>query len=232
MLISNRRVSFASGPVAVFSEDAVRHGVKYEPHALKQLCDAFGVCLYTLESATSVWSTRDLEVRVKPDATNANCPFEASVLLEIKCPYTEAARNSIHYRMRLHARQCFFELLAFPRAACLIFAVFDFDPSGPGHSCRDSALHRLNRASVEAARLEFERLGLMDDLARDIPNEAVDGILHGMLEEAVELPGVKDMTPHVAHQFRPELFHKNVPEHVFPLDRTVPPAHANELDDV
>lgn len=232
MLTGNRRVAFASGPTAVFCEDAIRHGAKYERHALKQLCEALGVCLYTLESATSVWPTRDLEVRVKPDATNASCPFEASVLFEIKCPYTEAARNSIHYRMLLHGRQCFFELLSFPRAACLVFAVFDFDPNGTGHSYRDSALHRLNRASVQAAQSELERLGLMQDLASDTPNEAVDAILQVMLAEAVGLPGVRDMTPLVAQQLLPELFPQHVPEHVLPLDRTGPPIDANELDDV
>ena len=218
MLTSNRRVAFASGPIAVFCEDAVRHGAKYERHALKQLCEALGVCLYTLESATSVWPTRDLEVRVKPDATNASCPFEASVLFEIKCPYTEAARNSIHYRMRLHARQCFLELLAFPRAACLVFAVFDVDPNGTGHAYRDSNLHRLNRASVQAARAELERLGLMQDLASDTPNEAVDAILQVMLAEAVGLPGVRDMTPLVAQELLPELFPQHAPEHMLPLD--------------
>ena len=232
MLIdSNRRVVFASGPTAVFCEDAVRHGVKYERYALTQLSAALGVSLYPQGSATSVRLARDFEVRVKPDATNLGCPLEPRVIFEVKCPYTEAARNSIRDRMRQHGRQCFLELLAFPRAACLVFAVFDFDPgSSTGHSYRDSVLHRLNRTSVQTARLELERLDLLHDLANHTPNETVDGILQRMLAEAIGLPGVKDMTPDVAQRLLPELFLQNASAQILPLDSTDPPVDANELN--
>ena len=83
-------------------------------------------------------------------------------------------RNLIGTRMQLHARQCLLELVAFPEAACLVFAVFDYAP-GEDISNRnyDSVLHRLNRVSAMNALDELQTLGLVDDFARDVPNAEV-----------------------------------------------------------
>ena len=223
MQTQRQALFYASGPITVFSADAARHGAQCEGHALKQLSGAFGVPLY-LARVANVW-LGDAEVRVKPDAASVMDPREVNIIFEIKCPYSVAARKCIRDRIHLHARQCLLELLAFPLASCLVFAVFDYDPAAGALEHYDSAVHRLDRTSADEAVAELERLDLMQDLAGDVPNLVVAAILRRMVAKAVELPKVKDMTPTKVATLLPELFEHHAPEHVRvnPVDSVDPP---------
>ena len=116
--------------------------------------------------------------------------------------------------MQLHARQCLLELLAFPEAACLLFAVLNYKP-GEEPSARnyDSVLHRLNRASAMEALAEIRERGVMRDFAKGIENADVDDIISRMVSAAVELPKVSRMRTAQAAALLPELF-AEIPEHL------------------
>ena len=103
----------------------------------------------------------DFEVRVVPDGASDVVPQKSKVILEIKCPHSKNMRNQAGTRMQLHARQCLLELLAYPEAACLLFAVLNYMP-GAALSTRnyDSVLHRLDRASAMEALAEICARGL------------------------------------------------------------------------
>lgn len=207
MRTCSRNLNFASGKTLVFCEDAVRHGAKYETLGLTELAQAFGAPLYPPPGAASVWLD-NVEVRVKPDATDAT----GRVLVEIKCPFTRAARKAIAERIHFHARQLFLELIAFPLATCLVFVAFDYDPAGASKHL-DSTMHRLDRAWAKEAERELQERGLLQDLARDDPSVAVDAILRRMVARAIELPKVKNITPREVELLLPELFQQpRVPE--------------------
>ncbi len=159
--------------------------------------------------ATSVASLHlgDFEIRVKPDGGNDIVPQQSKVILEIKCPYSKNMRNQIGTRMQLHARQCLLELLAYPEAACLVFAVLNYAPSTDvRHRSRDSVLHRLDRTIAVEALEELERHGLANDLAKDVPNPKVDAVLQRMVSTAIELPKVARLKTATAATLLPELF--------------------------
>ena len=163
---------------------------------------------------TSVLLDDGFEVRVKPDGTSHRVPQSSKVILEIKCPHSKNMRNQIGARMQLHARQCLLELLAFPEAACLLFAVLNYKP-GEEPSARnyDSVLHRLNRAGAMEALAEIRARGIVRDFAEGIENVAVDDILSRMVLAAVELPKVSRMRTAQAAALLPELF-VEIPEHL------------------
>ena len=123
-MVSRRDVFFASGAARVYSNEAVRHGLRQEAPARERISRACGVLFYPVQEVVSVLLGK-YEVRVKPDGANGSDPRQISALLEIKCPYSKNMRNQIGSRMKLHARQCLLELVAFPTAEFLIFAVLN-----------------------------------------------------------------------------------------------------------
>ena len=188
---------YASGPATVFMEEAVRHGVRCEGRALQNLSESLGVVLHPARMANV--RLGNVELRVKPDAADQAETDRATMLVEVKCPYTDAARGAIRQRVYLHGRQILLELLAFPRAANLIFAVFAYDttldPTADTLEAYDSAVHRFDRCAADEAKHELERLGLPEVLALGFPNRTVDAILRRMVSTAVELCGVHAAAP-------------------------------------
>lgn len=186
-------------------EDAVKHGVRCEGHALKKLSEAIGVALHPPRVANV--RLGNVELRVKPDAADQADTRQATMLVEIKCPYTEAARGAIRRRVYLHGRQILLELLAFPKAASLIFAVFacdaKADPSADALEIYDSAVHRFDRNAADDAKNELEKLGLLEVLAVGLANPKVDVVLKRLFANAVELPGVHAATPTATTFSRP-----------------------------
>ena len=122
-----RQVVFASGAAATHSREAARHGMRHEDLARERVGLACGVHFHPVREVTGV-RLDDFEVRVKPDGTSHRVPQSSKVILEIKCPHSKNMRNQIGAIMQLHARQCLLELLAFPEAACLLFAVLNYKP--------------------------------------------------------------------------------------------------------
>ena len=57
------------------------------------------------------------DVRVEPDAASAADPEKSNVILEVKCPHSDAMRGveQLEGRMYLHAKQCLLGFLVFPR---------------------------------------------------------------------------------------------------------------------
>ena len=123
----SQHVSFASGSAPVRSRDAVRHGVRQEARARHKISRACGILFHPVREVASV-HLGDVEVRVKPDGATDIVPQRSNAILEIKCPFSKNMRNQIGSRMSLHARQCLLELIAFPEAAFLIFAVLNYAP--------------------------------------------------------------------------------------------------------
>ena len=209
-----RQVVFASGAAATHSQEAARHGTRHEDLARERVGLACGVHFHPVREVTSVRLDYDFEVRVKPDGTSHRVPQSSKVILEIKCPHSKNMRNQIGARMQLHARQCLLELLAFPEAACLLFAVLNYKPDEePSAHNYDSVLHRLNRASAMEALAQIRAHGLVRDFAEGIENAAVDDILSRMVSAAVELPKVSRMRTAQAAALLPELF-AEIPEHL------------------
>ena len=163
----SQRVSFASGSAPVRSRDAVRHGVRQEASARRKISRACGIWFHPVEEVASL-HLADVEIRVKPDGATDIVPQRSAAILEIKCPFSKNMRHQIGSRMSLHARQCLLELIAFPEAAFLIFAVLDY-AHGEETSKQnyDSVLHRLDRASAVRALDELRAVGLLRALAKD-----------------------------------------------------------------
>ena len=145
-----RQVVFASGAAATHSQEAARHGTRHEDLARERVGLACGVHFHPVQEVTGVRLDDDFEVRVKPDGTSHRVPQSSKVILEIKRPHSKNMRNQIGARMQLHARQCLLELLAFPEAACLLFAVLNYKP-GEEPSARNYDSVR-KRCSAGAAR--------------------------------------------------------------------------------
>ena len=211
--MASQFVSFASGSTAVRSRHAVRHGLRHEAPARRKISRACGVVFYPVEEVSSV-RLGDVEIRVKPDGASDAVPHRSKAILEIKCPFSKNMRNQIGARMSLHARQCLLELLAFPEAAFLIFAVMNYAP-GEETSNRnyDSALFRLNRADAVEALDELRTSGLATAFAKDEPNAEVDAVLERMVAAAVSLPKVGEMKTAKAMELLPELF-REIPPHL------------------
>ena len=212
-MAARRRVVFASGNARVHSKEAIRHGVRQEAPARERISHACGVHFYPVEYVTRV-NLGEYQVRVKPDGADNTDPRNVEALLEIKCPHSKNMRNEIGSRMRLHARQCLLELVAFPQAAFLIFAVLNYAPAEEvSHHHYDSVLHRLDRTRAVSALDELRAAGLLADFAEDVPNADVNAILGRMVASAVQLPKVSKMGTATAMKLLPELFRK-VPAHL------------------
>lgn len=211
--MSSQIVSFASGSAPVRSRDAVRHGVLHEASARHKISRACGIWFHPVEEVASL-HLGDVEVRVKPDGATDIVPQRSTAILEIKCPFSKNMRNQIGSRMSLHARQCLCELIAFPEAAFLIFAVLNYAP-GEETSNRnyDSVLHRLDRASAVDALDELRAVGLLRAFAKDELNPRVDAVLERMVSTAVPLPKVSRMKTAKAIELLPELF-REIPRHL------------------
>ena len=211
--MSSQILSFASGSAPVRSRDAVRHGVRQEASARHRISRACGIWFHPVEEVASL-HLGDVEVRVKPDGATDIVPQRSNAILEIKCPFSKNMRNQIGSRMSLHARQCLCELIAFPEAAFLIFAVLNYAP-GEETSNRnyDSVLQRLDRTSATRALDELRASDLVAAFAKDEANAEVDAVLERMVATAVPLPKVSKMKTAQAMELLPELF-RQIPPHL------------------
>ena len=206
-------VSFASGSAPVRSPDAVCHGVRQEASARRKISRACGILFHPVREVASV-HLGDVEVRVKPDGATDIVPQRSAAILEIKCPFSKNMRHQIGSRMSLHARQCLLELIAFPEAAFLVFAVLNYAPGEETSKQNyDSVLHRLDRASAVRALDELRAVGLLRAFAKDELNPRVDAALERMVSTAVPLPKVSKMKTAKAIELLPELF-REIPPHL------------------